>query len=269
MKDLINQRFKDSVDYLIENNLEKNKSKLADKLNITAPKLSEIMGGRMYAPVEAIVEVCNKYHISFDWMFNGKEPMFVHSFGYMSEPVDQYNIVSTQGNARRLDENEEPVRVTNKNGIDFLFYPNNDIRVEVLEIPFPAYASYVEAYNDEDKLHQEFAKSTFTVDKLGRGFYLGFKVTGDSMNGGGIDDTPDGAQVLARELGRHHWQDGFRKSQYGFILMTQSNIYHKDITGFDLDSGMLTLSSRNKANKPFTVSINEVSRIFKVIKRAF
>mgnify|MGYP007112212607 CR=1 FL=1 len=74
--------------------------------------------------------------------------------------------------------------------------------------------------------------------------------------------------MLARELGRHLWQS-FRKEKYGYILMTKSNIYHKDIIDFDTEKGILTLHSRNSNCKDFTISINDVYRIFYVIKRTF
>ena len=51
--------------------------------------------------------------------------------------------------------------------------------------------------------------------------------------------------------------------------MTKSNIYHKDIIDFDTEKGILTLHSRNSNCKDFTISINDVYRIFYVIKRTF
>lgn len=169
-----------------------------------------------------------------------------------------------------IANNDDEIEVfVNKNGIKFYEYPDGSTKIEVIKIPFDAYASYLEAYNDEDKLHSEFSTATFTVDKVAKGNYLAFNIKNDSMNGGGINDTPSGAEVLAREVGRHLWKDGFHTPQYGFILMTKNAIYHKDIKDYDNETGLLTLSSRNKSEEDFQVSINDIYRIFNVIKRTF
>lgn len=266
-KEAINQRFIETINYILEQGIEKNKAKLADKIEIKASKLSEILGGRMNVPVETMVALCSYYHVSYYWLFSGKKPMFIHDIPYLSEPVNGYQ--SASDDATMIDESQEPEVWINKHGNKFLIYPTGTFKVEVLQIPFPAYASYLEVYDDEAAVAEEFGTATFNVDKPGKGYYLGFKVKGDSMNGGSIDDTPDGAQVLGREIGRHLWQDGFTKKQYGFILMTTTAIYHKDITFYNRETGMLTLSSRNKNIKDFEISINDVNRIFSVIKRVF
>lgn len=169
-----------------------------------------------------------------------------------------------------LSNTDDEIEVfINKNGIKFYEYPDGSTKIEVIKVPFDAYASYLEAYNDEEKLHTEFSTATFTVDKVAKGNYLAFNIKNNSMNGGGIDDTPSGAEVLAREIGRHLWCNGFHKNKYGFILMTKSAIYHKDIGECNNETGMMTLHSRNKSDDPFEINMNDVYRIFNVIKRTF
>lgn len=136
-------------------------------------------------------------------------------------------------------------------------------------MPYKAYASYVEACTDEMRINKEFPKITFKVDKVGKGNYLAFETVNESMNSGGIDDTPGGADILCREVGRHLWKDGFRLTKYGMVLLTKKAIYHKDITNYNEETGMLTLSSRNPENECFQISINDVFQIFNVIKRTF
>lgn len=183
--------------------------------------------------------------------------------------TDENSNFVINSDVKLLDDEEEVEVIINKNGIKFFLYPDDSTEIEVLQVPFPAYASYIEAYNDEEKLNQEFNKIRFKVDKIGRGYYIAFKTKNDSMNGGGLYDTPGGADVLAREIGRHLWQDGFHKSIYGFILITQRGIYHKDIKQYDKKTGILTLSSRNPECNDFEIHINEVFKIFNVIKRSF
>jgi hypothetical protein len=184
---------------------------------------------------------------------------------YFEQKTNKSNIGGVE-----LSNTDEEIEVfINKNGIKFYEYPDGSTKIEVLKIPFDAYASYLEVFNDDEKLYSEFSKSTFTVDKVAKGNYLAFNIKNDSMNGGGINDTPSGAEVLARELGKHLWNDGFHNSDYGFILMTKNAICHKDIKNYDRETGNLTLSSRNPTEKEFEISINDVYRIFKVIKRTF
>ena len=91
------------------------------------------------------------------------------------------------------------------------------------------------------------------------------------MDGGHILDTQDGAIVLARELQKHHWKDGFRDCDYGWILITHHNILFKDIIDFNANTGEITCHSRNPSPEysDFQLNLNEVYEIFKVIKRTF
>lgn len=166
------------------------------------------------------------------------------------------------------DENEAEIFI-NKNDVKFMIYDDDTIKVEVDMMPFRAYASSdIECYFDKEYRENEFNKSIFTVDKVARGLYLGFKSQNESMNGGGIDDTPSGAELLCRELGRHLW-DKLHSTKYGFVLMTKSAIRHKDITNYNKETGMFTLHSRNPEEEDFEENINDIYRIFKVIKRTF
>lgn len=168
-----------------------------------------------------------------------------------------------------LNTDEEIEVFRNKNGINFYLYPDDSIKIEVPVLPFEAYASsQIECYFDENYTNKEFNKINFSVDRIGKGVYLGFKTKNDSMNGGGLYDTPSGAEVLGREIGRHLWLS-LHKNDYGFILMTKSSILHKDITSYNSDTGMFTLHSRNPLESDFEMSINDIYRIFNVIKRTF
>lgn len=182
---------------------------------------------------------------------------------------DDYSEKIPKSNAAIQNTDDETEIFVNKNGIKFFEYPNGTTKMEVVKIPFSAYASYLDVFNDEEKLMNEFSKTIFTVDKVAKGNYKAFDVKGDSMNGGGIYDTPSGAEVLAREIGRHLWLNGFHKTDYGFILLTKNAIYHKDIKTYNKETGTLILSSRNPIDDDFEISINDVYQIFNVIKRTF
>lgn len=168
-----------------------------------------------------------------------------------------------------IENNYETEIFTNKNGVNFIIHNDDSIKIEVPLIPFEAYASSkIDCYFDENYTNIEFSKVQFSVDKIGKGVYMGFKSKNDSMNGGGINDTPSGAEILAREIGKHLWLS-LHKNDLGFIIMAKNAIMHKDIIGYNKETGMFKLHSRNLDEVDFEISINDIYRIFNVIKRSF
>lgn len=169
----------------------------------------------------------------------------------------------------RFFENEESV-IVNKNGNKFTQTANGQNIIEVPILPFEAYAKYLDEHN-EAGFFDEYEKVTFAVDKIGKGNYLGFRISGDSMNGGRIDDTPDKAIVLGRELQKSLWMDGFHESRHGWIILTNKNILFKDIIAFDKEKATILCHSRNESPEycDFPLLLNDVYQIFKVIKRTF
>jgi transcriptional regulator with XRE-family HTH domain len=167
-------------------------------------------------------------------------------------------------------ENGEEEPIYNKNGNGFIQRSDGTFDIKIELIPFEAFASYLESV-EAGTVEQDFETTSFNVDKYGSGNYKAFRIKGDSMNGGLIDDTKDGAKVLGRELGRHHWKDGFYPTEYGWIILSKQNIFHKDIIDYDPNTGNITCHSRNPSPEygDFKLNLNDVYQIFKVIKRTF
>ncbi|MDY7396288.1 helix-turn-helix transcriptional regulator [Aureibaculum sp. 2210JD6-5] len=159
----------------------------------------------------------------------------------------------------------------NTNGNVFTELPDGSLNITTKLLSFDVYASYKEVLENGTKF-EDFEEVTFNVSKYGRGHYMAFKIVGHSMNGGGIDDTPDGALVLGREIGRHLRKESFINHDYGFIILSESGIYHKDISNHNPKTGEITCTSRNKSIEivqSFSLNLNDVYQIFKVIKRTF
>lgn len=74
-KNSINDRFIESVNYLISNKLVVNKIDLAESLGIGNTKLSEILNKRMKAGTDLIACLCYKYSINSDWILIGRGSM--------------------------------------------------------------------------------------------------------------------------------------------------------------------------------------------------
>lgn len=168
------------------------------------------------------------------------------------------------GNVMASDASEI---LTNKNGNVFELQ-NGKFRMFVKQVPVKAFGSYLSDYQDPD-FFESLEEVEFTVSHLGRGNYISFEVKGDSMNGGKIDDTKDGADLLCRELGRQHWKDGFRDSPLGWVIVHKDTVVFKDIKSVDMETGDMVLSSRSglPQHPDFTVNMNDVRQIWKVIKR--
>lgn len=183
----------------------------------------------------------------------------------LKDPTSFHNFLTE---ARLFDDSQEPEILKNSNGNKYFVYPDGTIRIEVIKIPFSAHASYIECYTDEVVLKEEFSTISFKVDHIGRGNYVGFESFGDSMWNNGGYDTPSGADMLGREVGKHLWLNGFHKTKYGFVIISKKGIWHKDITDLN-ENGYLTLSSRNPTSKPFDYPLNDILQVFHVIKRSF
>ena len=186
---------------------------------------------------------------------------------------DNHNFVKEENEDYRLDQikiNQPLEFFKTKAGTLYEQLPNGKHRVHVPRVPFKAYASFIEVFEDEYQLHESFEQTYFTVDHVGLGKYIAFITANESMNGGGIYDTPGGAEVLARNLGKHHWADGFRPTDYGWIIVSTTGIFHKDIENTDTP-GLITCKSRNPSPEfsEFKLILDNVHSIWKVIKRTF
>lgn len=176
----------------------------------------------------------------------------------------------TESNIDRLELQEANEILANKNGNKFKELENGKFIMTVPLVPAKAYATYISECCEGDFI-DGFNEVNFYVDQYARGNYVAFEIKGDSMDNGGLYDNPEGCITLCRELNRQHWKDGFRDSKYGWIIVHKDTIVCKDIIGQDLENGIITCHSRNTSPEfqDFTIELNDVKQIFKVIKRTF
>jgi transcriptional regulator with XRE-family HTH domain len=255
---------KDKVARLIENK-GVTAYEVSLRTKISNSTMSRILSGSTVKLSTKNKELLSKYFQVDESYFNNGINTEIKSDVYSNNTVSNY-IVS---DASILLLDDEPEIFTNKNNVKFFIFPDDSYKIEVPMMPFNAYASSdIECYYDEDYRNKEFKKTQFSVDKIGKGNYMAFKTKNNSMNGGGINDTPNGAEVLGREIGKHLWKS-IHKNDLGFILMCKNSILHKDIINYNSDTGMFTLHSRNPLEEDFDISINDIYRIFNVIKRTF
>ena len=186
---------------------------------------------------------------------------------FINQKVLEYKRYGVINHKPRVVNDPEDIYFVNKSG-NIFNKVGDQILMTVPMVPFKAHAQYLHEIESDAKTFEDFDRITFPVDHLGRGNYMGFQVSGDSMNGGGIDDIPDKALILGREIGRHLWQDGFKKTPHGFVIITNTNIMVKDISGIEGDK--IRCHSRNPSpeySTDFTVPFEFIHKIFNVVKR--
>jgi hypothetical protein len=178
---------------------------------------------------------------------------------------------SSNNNSTNIDVLNEPSEIYhNSNGNKFIELKNGKFKIIVKKVPVKAFGSYLSDFQNVEFL-EDLEDVSFTVDHLGKGKYMCFEVEGDSMNGGNLYDSPDGAELLCRELGKQHWKDGFRDSTYGWVIVHKQTVLFKDIIDFDVSTGDITCHSRSGLpnHSDFKINLDDVHQILKVIKRTF
>lgn len=154
----------------------------------------------------------------------------------------------------------------NKNG-QFFEKTNEQLFITVPIVPFTAFEQYLHLSESSVSEFEEFERMNFPVDYIGKGNYVAFKVSGVSMNGGGINDVADGCIVLAREIAVDHLKDTLKKAKHGFVILTNTNIMVKDI--IEQGEGEITCHSRNESPEfsDFVLQLPDVRKIFHIVKR--
>lgn len=252
---------------IITNNISEKIDNFFKEKNLTSYKVAQITG---------ISEPSiGRYRSGKSKPNSSKLEILLNSFpelqSYLSGSKNSNEKLYPEQDINQLSINEPSEIFKTKAGTVYTENSDGSFILTVPLVPFEAYASYVEAFHDEVAVLNEWEKVSFHVDKVFKGKYLGFRTKGDSMNGGGIYDTPDKALMLGRELQKHHWKDGFNKCDYGFVIISKYGMMHKDITHLNLENGTITCHSRNPSPeyRDFELELNEVYQIFKIHKRTF
>lgn len=80
-KEAVNQRFVNLVNYVINSNMAKNKSEIAEKLAIKLNSLSEIISGRNNVNIENIIGFCENYNVNYEYVLTGRGEIYKTEFG--------------------------------------------------------------------------------------------------------------------------------------------------------------------------------------------
>lgn len=138
-------------------------------------------------------------------------------------------------------------------------------------VPIRAQASYVEHYNDEHFINENFTqKHSFAVSRIYRGKYMAFIVDGESMDNGVAGEAiPEGYTVTGREIQKQHWRNKFHIHRYkDYVIVHKDGIFIKQIIQHDTENGIITCHSLNpdKDQYPdFELNLDDCYQIFNVV----
>lgn len=126
-KELINQRFTESVNFIISRKIAKNKAEIAEKLNISRSKFSEILNGRMSIGLDDLANYIIIYNLNSEWFFTGKGEMLLNS-----EQKDEKN-KKTEYYIEELLSSKDELISSLKTNIDVLSRYNRQLEENLKE----------------------------------------------------------------------------------------------------------------------------------------
>lgn len=153
-------------------------------------------------------------------------------------------------------------------------YNNTSMKSEVRQVPHTDYmeVSYlsIEAqagYMDSLENNQIPNLDTMLVPvEFEKGNYLVVEVSGESMNDGTLRSVCDGDRLLCKDLQKHHWRNKLHYKQYLFVIVGRDGIVCKQVTGHDVEKGIITCHSWNPQYKDYVIHLDEVYQLLYVKK---
>ncbi|WP_018675505.1 hypothetical protein [Riemerella columbina] len=104
-KYIINQRFIDCINFILDTKKAPSKSFLAEKFSISNSKFSEILKERMNVGVELLSVLTNEFSISPEWLLTGKGEMLKQPQGYTTEENPPQVVAEGQSNSTKVIDN--------------------------------------------------------------------------------------------------------------------------------------------------------------------
>lgn len=213
---------------------------LGREIGINHTTIMRIANGQSTPRDNTLEQIIARYpHYSRAWLFDGKGELFAPKI--VNTPTKQI----IESNAT--------------------FAPVENI-VQARVIPDKAFAGTLTGYGDPDP--DDFKIEEIPVDKLYKGEYYIFNVSGASMDDGSIHAIADGDQVLCKYIDRELWFHGLHKRQWRyFVFITRDQgVIIKSIAEQDLKNDTVTCRSINPDYPDIILHLRDVVAIFNVVK---
>lgn len=142
------------------------------------------------------------------------------------------------------------------------------INLDVTFVPLVsqyAYAGYTHGYADAEYV-DTLPVVPYFVDRELKGKYVCFEVKGDSMTDGSSDSILEGDRLMCREIKKEYWKYKLHINKWAFVIVHKTEgVLIKEIIDHNVDTGELTLHSRNIMYDDFVINLNDVKLLFNVI----
>lgn len=155
---------------------------------------------------------------------------------------------------------------TTKNGTRFYRRNDGKLLMRVPIVPFSALGSPADEFAEPDRTDADTV--AIEVTEVHHGSYYAFRVEGDSMDDGTRKSFERGDIVVVRELARDKWLPRLHyKTWPHWVIVFGNNVRLKDIVAHEGDT--ITCHSLNPSPEytDFTLHLDEVQRLFNVIKK--
>lgn len=139
---------------------------------------------------------------------------------------------------------------------------------EFIKIPLVqarAMASYLRGYGDEEYI-EHLPTVPVIVDRNYKGKYICFECDSDSMDDGSRNSICDKDIVLGRQVAKDLWRYKLHYNDWYFIIVHREGIVIKQITGHDVENGIIQCHSLNQLYEDFELHLDDVIELFNVIK---
>ena len=224
-------------------------------------------------PNDKVPLLIEKWDVNKHYLQNGELPMF-NSETFITNTANNNYLKSITPYQKPYENAKYLGPIDFDTDEPFIEISPGRWQMTVKMIPEYAYAGYPSGYRDPEYF-EDMPKHTivYTGQRLPKGKYLAFEVSGDSMDNGNFKEScPDGIIVTGREIGRHLWKSKLHIHKWPnwiFVHKTEGIIL-KQIIKQDVEKGILTLHSLNpdKEKYPdFDVKMDDLEQIFNVVKR--
>ena len=231
----------------------------AEKLNIGETVYSKLKKGILPLGEKTLGKIAKALpDYNLDWIVYDKQPKYKSL-----KLVSDENPTLIKSNAIMIGEIE-----SDDESSPYIDMGNGQYTMIVPIVPIRAQAGYIEHYNDERFIQENFTeKHSFTVSRVYRGRYMAFIVDGDSMDNGVAGEAiQEGSTITGREIQRQLWKNKFHIHRYkDYVIVHKDGIYVKQISKHDTENGVITCHSLNQDYEDFDLNLDECLQIFNVV----
>ena len=227
MNHIVSQRFIKCIERLKEDKVIPSARQFALSLEFPPQNLHEICNQKRDVTIDLLQKAIEHYHISAQYIFEGKGTMFV------KEDKDM--------GFRLLTIVTDP--------------SNNE---KIVHVPIPAQAGYISEMADPTFFNE---LPTFSLPdyRYTAGTHRSFDVDGDSME----PVLEDGDKLICSFIEPNNWVNSLKDDSV-YVIVTRGDIVVKRIANKIKSEGIIELHSDNDCYKPYSVDINDVKEIWYV-----